>query len=180
MTESDPKDLADFAADADAWFAENVVLGRALGSLVTASRRELPAVPSHERVDDGNTNDPLQLLQLPEDEGPVGPRTGVAHIEVVPARRSGELGARIGFHVIAKLRGVALEAAAAPLRVVPLVSPLTIDQESHISSLSFRCGCRSPRCIGRFGSTAQMVSRPMSPGDSAGTTGRPWKSRRVA
>lgn len=109
-----------------------MILGRARCAL--ALRLKFPAVFQHQRIDDGNGNQVLQLFQLAENQGAVRPGAGEGDIEVVTvllrleAAFSGRAGRAIRRDPVAELRGAALE--------VPLVSLVSYQTSFHTPSTS--------------------------------------------
>ena len=57
---------------------------------------EVPSVAAHEVVHDVNGNDVLQALELPHDQGAVGPRAGQRHVQMVATALRLKAAAAIG------------------------------------------------------------------------------------
>src|SRR5690606_34229343 len=73
----------------------------------------------------------FQALQLADDQRAMRPGTGQRHVEVVAARRGSEVARAVGADPAAEGAVLADEAAARVGRVIPLVVPLPVDEESH-------------------------------------------------
>ena len=104
---------------------------------------EGPAMLGHVPMDDGDGDHFLQPFQRAEDQRPMRPGAGEGDIEMIAARfglKAG-LAARPRGAVLgdpaAELRRRPFEPAAGRLRVVPLIHPLAVLQQSH-RALSFR------------------------------------------
>lgn len=112
-----------------------MILGRARRAF--ALRLEFPAVFQHQRINDGDRDQVVQLFQLAEDQGAMRPGAGEGDIEVVTiflrleTAFSGRAGCAIRCDPVAELRGAALEMPLGFLGVVPDVLPHTFHQHAH-------------------------------------------------
>src|SRR4029077_6664459 len=77
----------------------------------------------------------LEVLQFTEDERPAGPRARQRNVEVIASRLGREAGRAVARHRVAKERLRTAELAARRLRVIPVRSPLAVDEESHAHAL---------------------------------------------
>ena len=95
------------------------------------ARRQFPAVLQHQRLDHRDGDRVLQLLQLAEDQGAVRPWAGQRDIEVVAPRLGLEARRTVGGDPVPERALLPLERAAGRFRVVPLVVPASVDQQTH-------------------------------------------------
>ena len=98
---------------------------------------QFPATLQHVRMHHGYTDVILQPFQGTHDQGAMGPGTRIGHIQVITPALCRETtvtrgpGTAIGRYPVAKLTFRALESPAGTFRVVPLVLPFPVNQQSH-------------------------------------------------
>jgi hypothetical protein len=85
------------------------------------------ALVRHERVHDGQGDHVFELLQLAENECPVGPAAGERYVEMIPVRFGLEPGRPVRRHPVTDGGDLPDEATRRGLCVIPLVVPLAID-----------------------------------------------------